>query len=35
MTDATLAFGFGVGMGMLFTLLAIWPIIRWHEEDND
>ena len=33
MTDATLSFGIGVAMGILVTLLFIWPAIRWRDED--
>lgn len=35
MSDPTLAFGFGVGMGILLTLLFIWPAIRWREKNDD
>lgn len=33
MTDATLSFGIGVAMGILVTLLFIWPAIRWRDKD--
>jgi len=35
MSDPTLAYGFGVGMGMLMALLFIWPAIRWRDKDDD
>ena len=35
MSDPTLSFGFGVGMGMLTALLFIWPAIRWRDKDDD
>lgn len=35
MNDPALAFGFGVGMGMLTALLFIWPAIRWRDKDDD
>jgi hypothetical protein len=33
MNDPYFAFGFGVALGVLFTLLAIWPAIRWRDKD--
>jgi len=35
MSDPTLAFGFGVGMGILLTLLFLWPAIRWRDKNDD
>jgi hypothetical protein len=33
MTDATLAFGLGVVMGILFCLFFLWPAVRWRSKD--
>jgi len=35
MSDPTLVFGFGVGMGILLTLLFLWPAIRWRDKNDD
>ena len=35
MSDPTLAFGVGISMGILLTLLFIWPAIRWCDKNDD
>ena len=35
MTDAKLAFGVGVAMGVLFAVFFLWPALRWRDKDED
>jgi hypothetical protein len=33
MTDAFLAFGLGIVLGITFCLFALWPALRWKDDD--
>jgi hypothetical protein len=33
MTDAYLAFGLGITLGVTFSLFVLWPALRWKDKD--